>query len=92
MQILKANSQRRAILRQKTSHSLLRTNALHSKYKEHVDASKKKAHARLHVRSVAKSVSQQQEIERQKLSESLEDKLQRVWHFFIFWISLLMIF
>nr|GEY26743.1 hypothetical protein [Tanacetum cinerariifolium] len=31
MQILKANSQRRAILSQKASHSLPRTNALHSK-------------------------------------------------------------
>ncbi|KAJ9552328.1 hypothetical protein OSB04_016373 [Centaurea solstitialis] len=38
MQILKANSQRRATLREKTSQSLLRRSVLQSKYKEHVHA------------------------------------------------------
>lgn len=43
-----------------------------------------KAHARLlQVRKVAKSVSQQREIERRRLRESLEDKLQRVYLFLI---------
>ncbi|XP_024961462.1 uncharacterized protein LOC112501922 isoform X2 [Cynara cardunculus var. scolymus] len=38
MQILKAHSQRRATLREKTYQSLLRRNALQSKYKEHLHA------------------------------------------------------
>ncbi|KAJ9538232.1 hypothetical protein OSB04_030965 [Centaurea solstitialis] len=43
-----------------------------------LEADMEKAHARLlQVRKVAKSVSQQREIERRRLRESLEDKLQR---------------
>nr|XP_043623306.1 uncharacterized protein LOC122595075 isoform X2 [Erigeron canadensis] len=43
-----------------------------------LEADVEKAHARLlQVRKVAKSVSQQREIERRRLRESLEDKLQR---------------
>lgn len=43
-----------------------------------LEADMEKAHARLlQVRKVAKSVSQQREIERRRLRETLEDKLQR---------------
>lgn len=90
MQILKAHSQRRATLRERTSQSLLRTIALDRKYNQkHAaaeknrsgleEAEKKKEHARFsQLRKVATTVSQPQETERRKLSESLIDKLQSV--------------
>ena len=43
-----------------------------------LEAENKKAHARvLQVRHVAKSVSHQREIERRKMKDQLEDRLQR---------------
>ncbi|KAI3815421.1 hypothetical protein L1987_15088 [Smallanthus sonchifolius] len=97
MRILKAYRQRRAILRERSSQSLIRRIARESKYKECVgaaisqkraaaekkrlgllEADMERAHARLlQVRRVAKFVSQKREIERRRLRESLEDKLQR---------------
>ncbi|XAR56338.1 hypothetical protein NMG60_11036783 [Bertholletia excelsa] len=97
MLILKANRQRRATLKERTSQSLLRRMARESKYKERVraailqkraaaekkrlgllEAEKKRARARmLQVQKVAKSVSYQREIERRKMKDRLEDRLQR---------------
>lgn len=97
MLLLKAYSQRRATLRERTSQSLLRRMARESKYKERVraaihqkrvaaekkrlgllEAEKKRARARvLQVWRVAKSVSNQREIERRQLKDQLEDRLQR---------------
>lgn len=49
-----------------------------------LEADMEKAHARLlQVRKVAKLVSQQREIERRRLRETLEDKLQRVCSSFL---------
>lgn len=99
MRILKAQRQRRATLRDRSSQSLLRRMARESKYKERVraaihqkraaaetkrlgllEAEKKRVHARvLQVRHVAKSVSHQREIERRKMKDKLEDRLQRVY-------------
>lgn len=98
MLILKAYSQRRATLKERSSQSMLRRMTRESKYKERVraaihqkriaaekkrlgllEAEKKKAHARvLKVRRVAKSVSHQREIERRRMRDQLEDRLQRV--------------
>lgn len=48
-----------------------------------LEAEKKRAHARvLQVRQVAKSVSHQREIERRKMKDQLEDRLQRVYIFY----------
>ncbi|XP_044489318.1 uncharacterized protein LOC123213797 isoform X2 [Mangifera indica] len=97
MLILKAYSQRRAKLKERSSQSLLRRMARESKYKELVcaaihqkraaaeknrllllEAEKKRARARfLKVRRVAKIVSHQREIERRRISDQLEDRLQR---------------
>ncbi|XP_022763291.1 uncharacterized protein LOC111308884 isoform X2 [Durio zibethinus] len=97
MLILKAYSQRRATLNERSSQSLLRRMARESKYKERVraaihqkrvaaeknrlgllEAEKKKARARfLQVRRVAKSVSYQREVERRRMRDQLEDRLQR---------------
>lgn len=97
MLILKAVSQRRATIRERSSQSLLRRMARESKYKERVraaihqkraaaekkrigllEAEKKRARARfLRVRRVANSISHQREIERSKMRNQLEDKLQR---------------
>ncbi|OMO74240.1 T-complex 11 [Corchorus capsularis] len=97
MLLLKAYSQRRATLRERSSQSLLRRMARESKYKERVraaihqkrvaaekkrlgllEAEKKRACARfLQVQRVANSVSHQREIERSKMRDQLEDKLQR---------------
>lgn len=98
MLILKAYSQRRDKLKERSSQSLLRRMTRESKYKERVraaihqkrlaaekkrlgllEAEKKKARARmLQVRRVAKFVSHQREVERRKMREQLEDRLQRV--------------
>lgn len=97
MLLLKANRQRRATLRERTSQSLLRRMARESKYKERVraaicqkraaaekkrmgllEAEKKRACARvMQVRSVAKSVSHQEEVKRREMKIKIEDKLQR---------------
>ncbi|XVF01150.1 hypothetical protein REPUB_Repub04eG0063600 [Reevesia pubescens] len=97
MLLLKAYSQRRANLKERSSQSLLRRMARESKYKERVraaihqkrvaaeenrlgllEAEKKKARARfLQVRRVAKSVSNQREVERRRMKDQLEDRLQR---------------
>lgn len=97
MLILKAYSQRRDKLKERSSQSLLRRMTRESKYKERVraaihqkrlaaerkrlgllEAEKKKARARvLQVRRVAKFVSHQREVERRKLREQLENRLQR---------------
>ncbi|KAH9751389.1 T-complex protein 11 [Citrus sinensis] len=97
MLILKAYSQRRDKLKERSSQSLLRRMTRESKYKERVraaihqkrlaaekkrlgllEAEKKKARARmLQVRRVAKFVSHQREVERRKMREQLEDRLQR---------------
>lgn len=97
MLLLKANRQRRATLRERTSQSLLRRMARESKYKERVraaicqkraaaekkrmgllEAEKRRACARvMQVRSVAKSVSHQEEVKRREMKTKIEDKLQR---------------
>ncbi|CAN8304377.1 unnamed protein product [Cochlearia groenlandica] len=97
MRILRANYQKRASAKERTSQSMMRRMARESKYKERVRASinqkrvaaekkrlglleaeKKKARARVQqVRHVADSVSNQREIERSKMRDKLEDKLQR---------------
>ncbi|GLT42740.1 hypothetical protein SLA2020_167260 [Shorea laevis] len=97
MLILKAYSQRRATIKERSSQSLLRRMARESKYKERVraaihqkraaaekkrqgllEAEKKRARARfLRVRRVANSVSHQREVERSRMRDQLEDKLQR---------------
>ncbi|KAJ8529792.1 hypothetical protein K7X08_036627 [Anisodus acutangulus] len=97
MLLLKANRQRRATLRERTSQSLLRRMARESKYKERVraaicqkraaaekkrmgllEAEKRRARARvMQARSVAKSVSHQEEIKRREMKIKIEDKLQR---------------
>ncbi|MCD7458978.1 hypothetical protein HAX54_039759 [Datura stramonium] len=97
MLLLKANRQRRATLRERTSQSLLRRMARESKYKERVraaicqkraaaekkrmgllEAEKRRACARvMQARSVAKSVSHQEEVKRREMKIKIEDKLQR---------------
>ncbi|KAK8626837.1 hypothetical protein V6N13_134467 [Hibiscus sabdariffa] len=97
MLILKACSQRRATLNERSSQSLSRRMVRESKYKERVraaihqkraaaekkrlsllDAEKKKACARfLQARRVAKSISHQREVERRRMRDQLEDRLQR---------------
>ncbi|XP_009613400.1 uncharacterized protein [Nicotiana tomentosiformis] len=97
MLLLKANRQRRATLREKTSQSLLRRMARESKYKERVraaiyqkraaaekkrmgllEAEKRRACARvMQARTVAKSVSHQEEVKRREMKIKIEDKLQR---------------
>lgn len=98
MLLLKANRQRRATLRERTSQSLLRRMARESKYKERVraaiyqkraaaekkrmgllEAEKRRACARvMQARTVAKSVSHQEEVKRREMKIKIEDKLQRV--------------
>ncbi|CAN4110680.1 unnamed protein product [Withania somnifera] len=97
MLLLKANRQRRATLRERTSQSLIRRMARESKYKERVraaifqkrvaaekkrmgllEAEKRRACARvMQVRSVAKSVSHQEEVKRREMKIKIEDKLQK---------------
>ncbi|GAV61186.1 Tcp11 domain-containing protein [Cephalotus follicularis] len=97
MLILKAYSQRRATLKERSSQSLVRRMTRESKYKERVHAAinqrradaerkrlglleleKKRARARfLLVRRIAKSVSHQREVERRRMRDQLEDRLQR---------------
>ncbi|KAL4279481.1 hypothetical protein GQ457_03G002880 [Hibiscus cannabinus] len=97
MLILKACSQRRATLNERSSQSLSRRMVRESKYKERaraaihqkraaaeknrlslLDAEKKKACARfLQARRVAKSISHQREVERRRMRDQLEDRLQR---------------
>ncbi|XP_016479464.1 uncharacterized protein LOC107800751 [Nicotiana tabacum] len=97
MLLLKANRQRRATLRERTSQSLLRRMARESKYKERVraaiyqkraaaekkrmgllEAEKRRACARvMQARTVAKSVSHQEEVKRREMKIKIEDKLQR---------------
>lgn len=104
MLMLKAYSQRRATLRERSSQSLSRRMARESRYKEYVhaaihqkrvaaekkrlgllEAEKKKANARvLLVRRVAKSISHQREVERRRMIDQLEDRLQRVCMFYKF--------
>lgn len=53
--------------------------AAEAKRLEFLEAEKERAHARVsQVRHVAKSVSNQREIERRKMKDQLEDRLQRV--------------
>ncbi|XP_038681697.1 uncharacterized protein LOC119982411 isoform X2 [Tripterygium wilfordii] len=95
--IIKAYRQRRSILEERSSQSLLRRVARENRYKEFVraaihqkrmaaekkrmgllEAEKKRSHARvLQVQQVATSISHQREIERRRLREQLEDRLQR---------------
>ncbi|KAE8716692.1 hypothetical protein F3Y22_tig00110109pilonHSYRG00033 [Hibiscus syriacus] len=95
--ILKACSQRRATLNERSSQSLSRRMVRESKYKERVraaihqkrvaaekkrlsllEAEKKKARARfLQARRVAKFISHQREVERRRMRDQLEDRLQR---------------
>ncbi|KAJ8572612.1 hypothetical protein K7X08_009123 [Anisodus acutangulus] len=97
MLLLKANLQRRATLRERTSQSLLRRMARESKYKERVraaicqkrvaaekkrmgllEAEKSRACARvMQSRSIAKSMSHQEEVKRRVMKIKIEDKLQR---------------
>ncbi|XP_039035197.1 uncharacterized protein LOC120171587 isoform X2 [Hibiscus syriacus] len=97
MLILKACSQRRETLNERSSQSLSRRMVRESKYKERVraaihqkraaaekkrmsllEAEKKKARARfLQARRVAKSISHQREVERRRMRDQLEDRLQR---------------
>lgn len=98
MLLLKANRQKRALLRERTAKSLSQRRIRESKYKERtyssicqkraaaekkrlgfLEAGKMRARARvMQARRVAKSVYNLREIERRKMKDQLEDKLQRV--------------
>lgn len=66
--------------------------AAESKRLQLLEAEKKRVHAKvLQARHVAKSVSHQREIERRKKKDELEDRLQRVWCYFLFFFGFIFI-
>ncbi|KAJ8767725.1 hypothetical protein K2173_020665 [Erythroxylum novogranatense] len=82
MLMLKAHKQRRAILRERTLQSISRRMARRATAEKKrlglLEAEKKRACARmLQVRRVAKTVSHQREVERNRMKDQLENRLQR---------------